>query len=265
MEIKDLCTVLVSSFDGFSDCWGFFVYAFQKYWKNCPWKVVLMTTGKTPSFPGIEICCLDKDNGWASNMKAASARITTPYILYMQEDYWLEAPVNTEKLTNVLQTMIQRDYGYVRVSPIPPADGATDSATGLGRSTPSNCYRVCLQAAIWKKEFLEQLLFDGESGWDFEYHGAARSAALPELCFVTRDNLLPYGTGTAIRKGRWTRSAIRFAKRENMELPYRKRENIIDEICCNMGGSLAGKLIAFPILRIMQCLRGDRKWGNYFK
>ena len=78
-------------------------------------------------------------------------------------------------------------------------------------------------------------------------------------------DLLPYGAGTAVRKGRWTMSAIRYAERENMPLPNRKRENILDELCSKMGGTLAGKLLAFPLLRLMQCLRGDRKWRNYFK
>ena len=161
--------------------------------------------------------------------------------------------------------MRKRNAGYARIVPVPPPDQKAEAETGLGACSAANRYRVSLQAAFWKKIFLEKLLFDGESGLDFEHKGCKRSAALPEPCLASVRDLLPYGAGTAVRKRRWTMSAIRYAGRENMQLPYRKRENILDELCSKMGGTLAGKLLAFPLLRLMQCLRGDRKWRNYFK
>lgn len=265
MEIKDQCSVIVSSWDGFADCWPFFVHGLKKYWPDCPWRVLLMTTGSLPQFEGIETVNLQEDRGWASNLKRTLEHVSTPYVLYLQEDYWIEKPVNTAALANVLAEMRKQNAGYARIVPVPPPDQKAEAETGLGACSAANRYRVSLQAAFWKKNFLEKLLFDGENGLDFEHKGCKRSAALPEQCLASVRDLLPYGAGTAVRKGRWTMSAIRYAGRENMPLPYRKRENILDELCSKMGGTLAGKLLAFPLLRLMQCLRGDRKWRNYFK
>ena len=224
-----------------------------------------MTTGSLPQFEGIETVNLREDRGWASNLKRTLEHVSTPYVLYLQEDYWIEKQVDTAALANVLAEMRKRNAGYARIVPVPPPDQKAEAETGLGACSAANRYRVTLQAAFWKKNFLEKLLFDGESGLDFEHKGCKRSAALPEPCLASVRDLLPYGAGTAVRKRRWTMSAIRYAGRENMPLPYRKRENILDELCSKMGGTLAGKLLAFPLLRLMQCLRGDRKWRNYFK
>ena len=88
MEIKDQCTVIVSSWDGFADCWPFFVHGLKKYWPDCPWRVLLMTTGSLPQFEGIETLNLREDRGWASNLKRTLEHVSTPYVLYLQEDYW---------------------------------------------------------------------------------------------------------------------------------------------------------------------------------
>src|SRR5437773_912082 len=44
-------TILVSSFDGYSDCWGPVCHGFTKYWPNCPYPVLLMTNEKDHQHP----------------------------------------------------------------------------------------------------------------------------------------------------------------------------------------------------------------------
>lgn len=155
MEIKDQCSVIVSSWDGFADCWPFFVHGLKKYWPDCPWRVLLMTTGSLPQFEGIETVNLREDRGWASNLKRTLEHVSTPYVLYLQEDYWIEKQVDTAALANVLAEMRKQNAGYARIVPVPPPDQKTDAATGLGACSADNRYRVCLQAAFWKKDFLE--------------------------------------------------------------------------------------------------------------
>ena len=120
MEIKDQCTVIVSSWDGFADCWPFFVHGLKKYWPDCPWRVLLMTTGSLPQFEGIETVNLREDRGWASNLKRTLEHVSTPYVLYLQEDYWIEKTVDTAALANVLAEMRKRNAGYARIVPVPP-------------------------------------------------------------------------------------------------------------------------------------------------
>ena len=129
MEIKDQCTVIVSSWDGFADCWPFFVHGLKKYWPDCPWRVLLMTTGSLPQFEGIETVNLREDRGWASNLKRTLEHVSTPYVLYLQEDYWIEKQVDTAALANVLAEMRKRNAGYARIVPVPPPDQKAEAET----------------------------------------------------------------------------------------------------------------------------------------
>lgn len=259
------CTVVVSSFDGFQDCWEAFAHGLTHYWPDCPCRVILLTGKLKPELPGIEILALEKDYGWAGNLQRALERIETSYVLYLQDDYWLERSVDTAAFLHWLSEMSNHNWGYLRLLPVPPPDEPGDSGQPWGICSHRNRYRTCLQAAIWEKNFLQKLLFDGESGWDFERESQMRSvrAGLPCLCLTAP--LLDYCEGTAVRKGRWTRGAIRYARRERLNLTLRKRENRLDEFCNRLGGWPGGKLLGYPILRLMQVLRGDRKWEKFFK
>ena len=114
MEIKDQCTVIVSSWDGFADCWPFFDHGLKKYWPDCPWRVLLMTTGSVPQFEGIEAVNLQEDRGWATNLKRTLEHVSTPYVLYLQEDYWIEKQVDTTALANVLAEDMRESSPFLR-------------------------------------------------------------------------------------------------------------------------------------------------------
>jgi len=112
MSVDNQCTVVVSSFDGFCDCWSYFSYGINKYWPNCPWPIVLLTCRKTPQYPQISALPLHQDHGWAGNMIEALKNIPSPYVLYMQEDYWIDQPVDTALLKSYLAQMTEKN-GFI--------------------------------------------------------------------------------------------------------------------------------------------------------
>lgn len=262
--MKDLlearCVVVVSSFDGFEDCWYPFSVGLKKNWPDCVWPVYLLTGKKEPHIDGLNAVTLGDDFGWASNLKRFLEQCQATYILYMQDDFWINAPVNMGRLSEYLTNMEQFGWDYLRLYPSPPPDQVLDSDARLGVCLPSGKYRVCLQAALWRKSFFMELLRDGESGWDFERN--ARKRLQPRGChclsvdWEDRQSRTSYGItyceGTAVRKGRWTQGAIRFAEREGITLATRPHESRFEEWLNGIDGSWLSRTCAHLLIKLMQ-------------
>ncbi len=263
------CTVLVSSFDGFADCWEVFDYGMEKYWPDCPWPIVLLTGSKMPEFRRVRALPLGEDRGWAGNMIAALRQIRTRYVLYLQEDYWLTRKVDTPVMESYLRLMSERKWQYLRLNPSPPPGIAVPDHVELGICPSDEKYRICLQVALWDREFLSSLLFDGESGWDFERYGRERASGIGDgvvSVFSEKDGIA-YCGGTAVRKGRWTLGAIRYAEKEGLNIDFssRKRESRLEDVLNAIGKPLPAKILARAGLRTLQILRKERSLFDFFQ
>ncbi|OGF26092.1 hypothetical protein A2303_04805 [Candidatus Falkowbacteria bacterium RIFOXYB2_FULL_47_14] len=158
-----------------------------------------------------------KDGQWASNLKIALEKYQYPYIIYLQEDYFLTSPVNTEKILKFLEIIKKENAAYLRLTPTPPPDRQHKRYKEIGAISPEASYRASLQAAIWETNTLRNLLKDGETGWDMELGGGrerAKKIAEPFLC-ANKPAINYYMTG--IVKGRWEYGAVKFLKKEGFK------------------------------------------------
>jgi len=266
------CVVIVSSFDGFADCWNHFDFSVSKYWPDCPWPIVLLTGEKTCQLQHVRIMQLGQDRGWAGNMIEALRRTDAEYVLYLQEDYWLSQTVKTDKLCEWLGLMKQNNWQYLRLNPCPPPDRILEDRPELGECLPDNKYRASLQAAFWNKQFFLRLLREGENGWDFEAHGRERAGNSLGTCFCVSAPVkdpafcgINYCDDTAIRRGQWTRGAIHYARREGLTLnPARGRESALEEYLSSVSSPLPAKAAARALLRSLQVMKGQRRLRDFF-
>src|ERR1700741_3970870 len=86
--------VVVSSCDAFFDAWRPFVFFFRKHWRDCPFPVFLFVNRLQVRSKFVHPISVGPDLEWASNMMTALGSISQPYILYFQEDYFLNGRVN---------------------------------------------------------------------------------------------------------------------------------------------------------------------------
>ena len=219
--MKDL-TILVNSSDGFEDCWSPFFTLFEKYWPDCACPVVLNTETKDASFPGLALQASRVALGesrrltWSECLARCLDRIHTPYVLYLQEDFFLEAPVQTALIESFLNTLRSGRADVIRLmecggsGPWHPTEDPL-----LWRVDQNAVYRIALQAALWRKSTLRSHLRMHESPWQLEVFGSARARRLKDqvLC-VNRDRfhgpgleVFPYGP-TGVVKGRWERHIV---------------------------------------------------------
>jgi len=264
--------IIVSSYDGFSDCWEPFLYGFKKYWPHCEFQAYLITNFKKSPDEGIlKSIQVGEDKGWASNMKKAINSIEAEYIFYLQEDYWLNKKINRDELIDIIQEMIRYDWDYFRLIPSPLPDKNIEGKN-YGRTLPKSKYRICLQAAIWKKSLLNEILFENESGWDFELNSElrVRDKLISSFCVNSgsENAIMSYCEGTAIRKAKWTRGALNYIEDENIVLDISKREieSRFETHLLRLGSkSLIMKIFAFLILRSLQYSKGQRNFISIFK
>src|SRR5450755_1127016 len=98
-ELKDFASsvaIIVSSCDAFFDAWRPFVFFFRTHCSDCPFPIFLIVNLLRVRSNFIQPISVGPDRDWAANMQVALNQITQPYILYLQEDYFLNGPVDRE-------------------------------------------------------------------------------------------------------------------------------------------------------------------------
>lgn len=219
-------TILISSFDGYSDCWGPVCHGFTKYWPDCPYPVSLMTNSKDYHHPGIDVLKVGGGRDWSGRMITALERINTPFIMYFQEDYWLDERVDTSKVASYLSLMQKHGLNYIRLlsKPLPDTDFPHDPRLGVLATEAS--YRTSVQITLWRKQVFQDLLRPGESVWEFEVNGTARSQKYGDTFLsIKRHGDDDYYHGlryvcTAVNYGKWARMAKSYAEREGLQVDF---------------------------------------------
>lgn len=185
-----------------------------------------MTNEKLFSNENINVIRLGQDYGWTKNLRVALKQIDSTYVIYFQEDYWINEKVNSLAISQYVSIMDEQHLNYIRLlaHPVPDYEFSDDKRLGiLATNAP---YRTALQAAIWRKEVLLDLLEEDESPWQFEVQGTIRSQKYEgTFLSVKKYENDPYYYGiryvcTAINQGRWARIAKEYAKHEGLVVAW---------------------------------------------
>jgi len=215
-------TVFVNTSDNFEDCWDPFFKLFHLYWPNCPYKIVLNTEKKDYKFSGLSITCskvsLGEHSrlGWSECLERALDKITTSYIFYIQEDYFLEAPVRSDMFDELFHQMRLAEIDMLQLRPAIGALPIKPPGSTLIWSVPQNAkWRINLQVGIWKKDILKSQIRRHETPWQLESYGSFRSRRLNEkICCVSADlfsdfdkEVFPYHL-TGVIAGKWVREIV---------------------------------------------------------
>jgi hypothetical protein len=224
--------VLITSCDAFEDCWEPYAHGLETYWPDCPYPVRLIVNDKEFKRGKIRTLRVSPDRGWATNLRLALQRIEEDVVLYTHEDFWIQAPVNTAAICDYVDIVTRGLADYIRLYPCPPPDRPYEADRRLGVLDVIAPYRASLQAALWRKSVLLDLLREEESCWEFEAKGTIRSRGYGDafLCVApswgedrTRSHVGLDYVCTAINKGRWSRAAIHYAQREGLAVDFSKR------------------------------------------
>jgi len=153
---------------------------FNRFWPKCPYPIYLISNFKNaPANFLVETIKVGDDKKWSSNMIKALNKIDQKYIIYLQDDYFLDRKVNINLLKVGLNKLVKLDAACLRLMPSPRPDIPLDKLFGqISKNAP---FRVCLQATVWNKSILKSLMVEGEDGWGMEKKGTIRSKKINQL------------------------------------------------------------------------------------
>lgn len=142
--------------------------------------------------------------------------IETPYILYLQEDYFLEAPVRADVLESLLIEIKMLNVGAIRLSGTDGFGPFHDINSSLIVEVDKSAkWRLSLQAALWKKSVLRSLVRKHETPWQLESYGSFRIRRLKEKICSTKqhsrsefdNDIFPYRP-TGVVAGSWVGDVV---------------------------------------------------------
>jgi hypothetical protein len=221
--------VVVSSCDAFFDAWRPFVFFFRKHWGDCPFPVFLIVNHLRVRSEFIEPISVGPDREWASNMMTALGSISQPYILYFQEDYFLNGRVNNELLAEDFAYAFDHDvasFCFQARGQLEPNFQPLNDRFGVVPSDSDG--RTRLQVTLWKTEVLRATLRPGESAWNMEARASERTRDLLSLSYLQRsDRPIPY-LMSAIVRSLWTPEALALCQAAGVKIQPRFRSRHSD-------------------------------------
>lgn len=224
-------SVLVNTCDAYGDCWEPFFTLAARYWPDVPQPILLNTERVSYRFPGLAITSVCNSQGepegkrlpWGEAVLRALDQVTTDVVLYLQDDYFLRAPVDTAALGEFAGIIREGGSDCIRLVETDNAGPwvPTPDPRLWEVSTASN-YLVSLQAALWRTDLLRRALRRHENAWQFEVWGSKRlRRSPPRIHCLNRDRygegaheVLPYEP-TGIVQGRWVEGVVVGLFRDN--------------------------------------------------
>ncbi len=184
IDIKK-CSLLISSFDGYSDLWGLNKMAFDKYWPDCPLEIHLLTNKKDSNIDGFRSIKTGEDIDWSTNLIKGLSNLSSEYVFLTNDDQIITDHINSDLFLKYLNMCIENNWNCLRFHNSPREFLFVEKMVSkIGKKSE---YRTSVKTALFKKSVLIDLLRSGESAWDFETAGSLRSEKYDDFYTMTEN------------------------------------------------------------------------------
>jgi hypothetical protein len=194
--------ILVSSFDAYSDLWPPYFASFHHNWPDCPFPVYLLSNHKVFPDPAVTPILVSDVRTWPDSVRLALDQIKEEFILLLLEDLFIISKVDTERFHNLLRWIVEHRPACVKLQPDPAM--IPTEFTEICHIPAGTNYRCSTVLSLWRKDVLRNILKSGESIWQFEIIGSARTDKYPDF-YATEVPYLRYING--VIRGKWVPSA----------------------------------------------------------
>lgn len=198
----------------YQDAWFPFVELFRKFWPDAP---------SFPLFISDQDGCPRK---WTEVLGDFARTVQQPILLF-QEDFFLNAPVDSKAVQFALEEFESRKAGCMRLYPCPGGEGESINAfiATVPQGTP---YRISCQAAIWRPSYLAGILEACHEGSpaDFEINGSRFSNYFRQEVLAWKRDAEPWPLSyicSAISRGQWNPDAKKLCDSLNIDADWSRR------------------------------------------
>jgi len=216
--------IAVISCDKYRDAWRPFFALFARFWTHCEHERFLLTDRLRDGCDlGVNWSYFERADHWGEILREFSGVFDDDSILLLQEDFFLNAPVDESRIAQALDILARRGVGMVRLYPCPGMEGRD----AFNRVPRGAAYRISCQASIWKPHFLHRIALAIRHPWEFEIEGTRLAESLPEEVYAFNRELSAWPIQylcSAISRGKWTQGARELCAREAIDVDWTKRE-----------------------------------------
>ncbi|ROR39160.1 hypothetical protein [Caminibacter pacificus] len=189
-------TILISSYSKAYDIWPITDYFLKKNF-NCETEFYLGANGENKKeFVPERWKYINKgeDVTFSKSLNDYLEEIEDEYFILMLDDFAILEPVDCSLIKRAFDFIKEKNGVYLRLAPNPGGDEKIDryfSRIAVEKKVP---YVTSLQMAIWKKEFLKELLKYDFNPWEFETKAGKTSESLTnyDKFFVTNFPFVKY-------------------------------------------------------------------------
>jgi len=212
--------VLISSYSNSYDIWHITHHFYNKFWKNDNIKVYLGANGEN----NLEYCPKDwiyinkgKDESFSKSLISYLEEIEDEYFILMLDDFMILEKVDNNLIQKAFEFIKNNKGVYLRLTPNPKGDYKINEYFSKIDVLSRVPYITSLQMAIWKKDFLIDLLKYDFSPWEFEIKAGKTKEALQhsDKFYVTNFDFIKYTH--FVEKGKFYPFIKKYLKQENLE------------------------------------------------
>lgn len=232
--LKDDCSLLLNTCDGYSDCWDAFFKLWKIQWPDFDMDVVINTESLDYSFPPFRIKTVHNKDPWGNRLIGALDSIDKKYVLFCLEDFLIESPVAVEEIEKCYNYM--EENGDIACFSFYPTEDEnnirSEKYAGFEKRPQKGEYRLNCQIALWNREKLRSYIRRHESPWEWELYGSRRSSRYKdEFYSICHDAeiVFDYKNGGALRRGRWWMELVHpLNEKYDLKMDFSKRGTFED-------------------------------------
>lgn len=221
-------SLIYSTCDRYECLWEGFFKLWEKYWPTFDAQIILNTETKSFSYGIYDIVrpYFDEDNlTWSERLYKSLEVVTTPYILFTLDDFYLKSPVDVQTLDMCIEKMDMDDSIKLFTFGWQPGNNTpctfSDYFEKRARFAP---YRVNAQIALWRVTYLKKIIKCYENPWEFELNGSFRSSLIGGKLFSLKKNaplVFDYDWGFLVIRGQLNKEvADYFVNKEGIEFDH---------------------------------------------
>lgn len=160
-------SIVVLSCDDYSKYWDVFFKLKNRYWKDCPYPIYLVSESlKHPRYRTINI----NSTIWTKRFREALQQIPEDYIILMLEDYFIRQKVDQSRISEIVDfishniniAVFNFEQNYR------PAEDTIYDITGWKKQKNNQVYLNSTQPSLWNKELLLSRLKEDQDPWQWE-------------------------------------------------------------------------------------------------
>ncbi len=203
--------VFICSSDSRRDVLDRVIPSVFKHWTDCPYPVYAGLNSNPGQLPGI-VPVLAPVSDWRTELACQLRQLHEQRLIVFLDDFLIEAPVQQERMDELLREFEQQRLSYLRLLPL--GRSLAQRIGEIGRPPAMDIQSISetrpffssLQVAIWERGHLLAMLDAPGSIWDFEHQKlvGARHFAIASRPPVRYRHL--------VEKGRWQPYAKRLLR-----------------------------------------------------